>query len=98
MRDQTALVLALRHAGHTPDEIAGLLDGWVWLGDLSGMEVGPIDLDGISIAHPGLEVGHRCGVGAQQQPRDGMTGDGASMLANLVLRAVTAREDHVCRR
>lgn len=88
MRDQTALVLALRHAGHTPEEIAGLLDGWVWLGDLTGMEVFP--------ERQGVVVTHRCGRGVYPQPRDGMSTDSSSLLGNLVLRAVKAREDHTC--
>lgn len=89
MRDQTALVLALRYAGHTPEEIAGLLDGWVWLGDLSGMEV--------FSAHQQICVTHRCGRGVFPQPRDGMSTDDASLLGNLVVRAVRAREGHSCR-
>ena len=98
MRDQTALVLALRHAGHTPDEIAGLLDGWVWLGDLAGMEIAPSDRDGITMAHPGLTLFHRACTPGWDQLEDGMSGDGACMLANLVERAITARDAHTCSR
>jgi len=96
MRDQTALIIALRAAGHTPDEITTMLDGWVWLGDLSGMEVVPIDRDSITMAHPGLAIAHRCGNGVMEQPADGMSADGASLLPNLVERAVNAREFHAC--
>jgi hypothetical protein len=96
MRDQTALLIALRAAGHTPDEITTMLDGWVWLGDLSGMEVVPIDRDGVTMAHPGVAVSHRCGKGTWEQPADGMSADGASLLGNLVLRAVDARQFHAC--
>ncbi len=95
-RDETALLLALRHSGWTPEEIHRVLDGWVWLGDLAGMEVFPIDLDGIGQAHPGLALTHRCGNGRQEQPSDGMSADGASLLGNLVERAVTMRESHSC--
>jgi hypothetical protein len=96
-RDQTALLLALRQSGWTPEEIHRVLGGWVWLGDLAGMEVVPLDRDDSLTVHPAVAVTHRCGNGLQEQPSDGMSADGASMLGNLVERAVTMRESHSCR-
>lgn len=70
-------------------------EGWVWVGDLSGWEIVPIDQDGIAMAHPGLELRHRCGRRVQQ-PESGITGDGAAFLGNLVENCVEENDGHTC--
>lgn len=101
MKDQTALCIALRAAGHTPDEITTMLDGWVWLGDLAGMEVVPVS----SYADPevddypsklGLVLFHRTCKPGWEQPEEGISENGSCYVANLVERAVKARETHAC--
>lgn len=72
--------------------------GYVWLGDLSGMEVVPVHQD-TTEAHPGLrlELRHRACEARWPQPLDeGISADGANYVANLVERAVRAREAHTC--
>lgn len=97
--DQTALHIALRAAGHTPDEIATMTDGWVWLGDLSGMEVVPVLREGPAGTPLQLRVTHRCGhegVLIRGMGMDGMSADGSAMLGNLTEFAAKWREGHAC--
>lgn len=68
--------------------------GYVWLGDLSGMEVVPT-LDDAGL--PRLELRHRVCETRWPQPLDeGISADGANFLANLVERAARARAGHTC--
>lgn len=99
MIDQTALHIALRAAGHTPDEIATMTEGWVWLGDLSGMEVAPAIREGRTGTPLQLRVAHRCGhegVLIAGMGMDGISADGSAMLANLAEFAAKWREGHAC--
>ena len=73
--------------------------GYVWLGDLAGMEVVPVLRD-----HPGgaplqLRLTHRCGhegVLLANTGMDGISDDHAIMLANLVQFAAEWRRGHAC--
>lgn len=70
--------------------------GYVWLGDLSGWEVVPELRDAFTDAPPlRLELRHRCGF-AQRQPFEGITGDGAAYVANIVSRLMEVAPSHVC--
>lgn len=70
--------------------------GYVWLGDLSGWEVVPVVRDEAAGAPLQLELRHRCGW-AQRQPFEGITGDGAAYVANIIERLVLqVVEGHVC--
>lgn len=66
------------------------------LANLAGFEIVPVpDPD-----HPGvprLELRHRCGW-SQPQPFEGITGDNAAYLGNVVVRAVRERLTHRCLR
>jgi hypothetical protein len=70
--------------------------GYVWLGDLSGWEVVPVVRDTAAGAPLQLELRHRCGW-AQRQPDEGITGDGAAYVGNLIERALEANQGHVCK-
>lgn len=73
--------------------------GYVWLGDLSGMEVAPVLREGPAGPALQLRVTHRCGhegVLIAGMGMDGMSDDGAAMLGNLVEFAVKLREGHAC--
>lgn len=100
MIDQTALCIALRRAGYSQEEIFQLLDGWVWLGDLSGMEVVPTaSWDDSGNDYPsklGVQIAHRCSARCDLPPMDGMVADGSAMLGNLVEFAARARDRHAC--
>lgn len=70
--------------------------GYAWLGDLSGWEVVPELRDAFTDAPPlRLELRHRCGF-VQRQPFEGITGDGAAYLGNIVERALELSQSHVC--
>jgi hypothetical protein len=64
----------------------------VWLGDLAGFEVVPVLTDDWEIA---LELRHRCGWSMRLR-FDGITGDGAAFLGNIVQVATEERPGHVC--
>lgn len=97
MRDQTALYLALARAGYTPDQITMLLDGWVWLGDLSGMEAVPTAAWVDENLDQRVRLAHRCGQTIDTpSSMEGMVADGSVMLGNLVEYAVKARATHAC--
>lgn len=73
--------------------------GYVWLGDLAGMEVVPVLREGPAGPALQLRVTHRCGnegVLMANMGMDGMSDDGAIMLGNLVEFAVKWREGHAC--
>jgi hypothetical protein len=76
--------------------------GYVWLGDFSGWEVVPELRDAFTDAPPlRLELRHRCGF-ALRQPDEGITGDGAAYVGNLIERLLEAvypqdgSQGHVC--
>lgn len=88
----TAAVLA---GGGQPEDVDAALEGFVWLGDLSGMEVVPTVTDVIA-ERTGLHIAHRCGTTWDLPRMEGLTADGSAMLGNLVEAAVEAREGHAC--
>ncbi len=73
--------------------------GYVWLGDLSGMEVVPVLREGPAGPALQLRLTHRCGhEGALMagMGMDGISDDGAIMLGNLAEFAAKWREGHAC--
>jgi hypothetical protein len=88
--------IAAQKRGHVLAYGTPLPEGTVWLGDLAGMEVVPVDHDGIQMAHPGLQIAHRCGTRWDLPHMEGMVADGSAMLGNLVAFAVQQREGHAC--
>jgi hypothetical protein len=69
--------------------------GYVWVGDLSGWEVVPVVRDEAAGAPLQLDLRHRCGW-AQRQPFEGITGDGAAYVANIIERLMEAVPGHAC--
>lgn len=68
--------------------------GYVWLGDLAGWEIVPVygeaREDGLW-----LELRHRCGW-ARRQPFEGITGDGAAYVGNILERLMEVAPGHAC--
>lgn len=71
--------------------------GYIWLGDVAGWEVVPVVRDEAAGAPLQLELRHRCGW-AQRQPDEGITGDGAAYVGNIIKRLLEVVETHTCRR
>lgn len=72
--------------------------GYVWLGDCAGWEIVPVVKARDLIAETedlGLELRHRCGW-AEGQPFDGITGDGAAYVGNLIERLLEIAPVHAC--
>jgi hypothetical protein len=69
--------------------------GYVWLGDFSGWEIVPVLRDDPAGTPLQLELRHRCGW-AQRQPFEGITGDGAAYVGNIVTRLMEAVPGHAC--